>query len=637
MSVPVTKSDFQTAVSDKRLVGLWRLLTGFRLAYVGALVGVGVAAVLQTGNALLLRYLVDDVLGQGRFDRTLLLIGLGFVALALGQGALSFLSGVLTARTSEGIARRLRNYLYDHIQRMSFTYHDHTETGELIQRATSDVDAVRRFFADQAINAGRIVLLFVINFVALWSMNARLALLSVVVVPLIVVVSVFFFKRVTKAYEAYQEQEAKLSTTLQENLTGVRVVKAFARQAYEQEKFEQDNWEQFQRGRRLLTFHSLFWPSSDILCGFQMVGAFLAGALMAINGTISVGTYVAAVRMIVWLIWPMRNLGRLIVQMSTGMVSYMRVVKLIKEERESLDEGTYRPDDNVRGEVVFRNVRFEYASTELSAGDGADGAVLKGISFRGEPGQAVALLGSTGSGKTSLVNLLPRFYEYTGGSLTLDGVELKEYPRHYLRQQIGIVEQEPFLFSRTIRQNITYGMGREVSDEEIVTAARMAAIHDVVMTFPDGYNTLVGEKGITLSGGQKQRIAVARTLLKDPRILILDDATSSVDTETEGEIRQALERLMEGRTTFIIAHRIQSVMNADLILVLDQGRIVQRGTHDELMAQEGIYRRIYDLQARIEDELEQELAEQTSEACSERSESIWETSEVWEEVAYVAL
>jgi ATP-binding cassette subfamily B protein len=620
MPAPVTQFDLQTTVSDNRLVGLWRMLTGFRLAYLGAVVGVGVAAVFQMGNSLLLRYLVDDVLGQGRFDRILLLVGLGFVALALGQGTLSFVSGALTARTSEGIARRLRNYLYDHIQRMSFTYHDHTETGELIQRATSDVDAVRRFFADQAINAGHIVLLFVINFAALWSLNARLALLSVVVVPLIVVVSVFFFKRVTKAYEAFQEQEAKLSTTLQENLTGVRVVKAFARQAYEQEKFEQDNWEQFQRGRRLLTFHSLFWPSSDVLCGFQMVGAFLAGALMAINGTISVGTYIAAVRMIVWLIWPMRNLGRLIVQMSSGMVSYMRVVKLIKEEREPLDEGTYGPSSNVRGEVVFRNVRFEY--------DGADGAVLKGISFRCEPGQAVALLGSTGSGKTSLVNLLPRFYEYTGGSLTLDGVELKEYPRHFLRQQIGIVEQEPFLFSRTIRENITYGVGREVSDKEVQAAARMAAIHDVVMSFPDGYNTLVGEKGITLSGGQKQRVAIARTLLKDPRILILDDATSSVDTETEGEIRQALERLMEGRTTFIIAHRIQSVMNADLILVLDQGRIVQRGTHDELMAQEGIYRRIYDLQARIEDELEREIG-QTSE--------VWETSEVWKEVAYVAV
>jgi ATP-binding cassette subfamily B protein len=248
--------------------------------------------------------------------------------------------------------------------------------------------------------------------------------------------------------------------------------------------------------------------------------------------------------------------------------------------------------------------------------------VLKDISFRCEPGQAVALLGSTGSGKTSLVNLLPRFYEYTGGSLTLDGVELKEYPRHFLRQQIGIVEQEPFLFSRTIRENITYGVGREVSDEEAEAAARAAAIHDVITSFPDGYDTLVGEKGVTLSGGQKQRVAIARTLLKDPRILILDDATSSVDTETEGEIRNALRRLMQGRSTFIIAHRIQSVMNADLILVLDQGAIVQRGTHDELMAQEGIYRQIYDVQARIEDELEKEIGQ---------------TSEVWEEVACVTL
>jgi ATP-binding cassette subfamily B protein len=240
------------------------------------------------------------------------------------------------------------------------------------------------------------------------------------------------------------------------------------------------------------------------------------------------------------------------------------------------------------------------------------------------------LLGSTGSGKTSLVNLLPRFYEYTDGSLTLDGVELKEYPRHYLRQQIGIVEQEPFLFSRTIRENITYGVGRTVSDEEVEAAARAAAIHDVITSFPDGYDTLVGEKGVTLSGGQKQRVAIARTLLKDPRILILDDATSSVDTETEGEIRQALQNLMWGRSTFIIAHRIQSVMNADWILVLDQGRIVQRGTHDELMAQEGIYRQIYDVQARIEGELEREIGEaHTSE--------VWETSEVLKEVSYVAV
>jgi ATP-binding cassette subfamily B protein len=613
--------DLKNTISDNRLVGLWRMLTGFRLVYLGAVVCVGIAVVLQIGNSLLLRYLVDDVLGQGRFDHTLLLVGLGFTALALGEGTLSFLSGRWAAQTAESITLRLRNYLYDHIQRMSFTYHDHTETGELIQRATSDVDAIRRFFADQAINAGRIGLLFVINFVALASLNVRLALLSIVVVPLIVVISVFFFKQVTKAYEAFQDQEAKLSTTLQENLTGVRVVKAFARQAYEQEKFEEDNWEQYRLGRRLLTWHSLFWPSTDVLCGFQMLGGFLTGALMAINGTITVGTYLAAVRMIILLIWPMRNMGRLIVQMSTGMVSYKRVMELVKEEREPLDEGTYRPAGNARGEIVFRSVCFEY--------DNEDSAVLKDISFRCEPGQVVALLGSTGSGKTSLVNLLPRFYGYNGGSLTLDGVELNEYPRHFLRRQIGIVEQEPFLFSRTIRENITYGVGREVSDEEGEAAAQAAAIHDVILSFPKGYDTLVGEKGVTLSGGQKQRVAIARTLLKDPRILILDDATSSVDTETEGEIREAMERLMQGRSTFIIAHRIQSVMSADLILVLDGGRIVQRGTHDELMTQDdGIYRRIYDVQARIEDEMEKEIG-QTSE--------VRETSEILEVVDHVTL
>ena len=234
--------------------------------------------------------------------------------------------------------------------------------------------------------------------------------------------------------------------------------------------------------------------------------------------------------------------------------------------------------------------------------------VLQDISFHCKPGQSMALLGSTGSGKTTLVNLLPRFYEYTAGRILLDGVELNRYSRRYLRRQIGIVEQEPFLFSRTIRENITYGVGRDVPQEEIEAAARAAAIHDVIMSFPNGYDTLVGEKGVTLSGGQKQRVAIARTLLKNPRILILDDSTSSVDTETEAEIREALEVLMKNRTTFIIAHRIQSIMNADLILVLDKGQIVQHGRHEELVGQDGIYRQIYDIQTRIEADLEKEIA-----------------------------
>jgi ATP-binding cassette subfamily B protein len=302
--------------------------------------------------------------------------------------------------------------------------------------------------------------------------------------------------------------------------------------------------------------------------------------------------------MVLWIIWPMRNLGRFIVQMSTGLVSFGRVAAVIRQDREPLDEGTYTPAGAIRGAVEFCDVAFAYEGDER---------VLKDISFRCEPGQTVALLGTTGSGKTTLVNLLPRFYDYTSGSLTLDGVELKEYPRHLLRQQIGIVEQEPFLFSRTIRENITYGVGRQVTDEEVHAAARIAAIHDTVLTFPQGYDTLVGEKGVTLSGGQKQRVAIARTLLKDPAILILDDSTSSVDTETEAEIRAAMEHLRQGRTTFVIAHRIQSLMDADLILVLDRGRIAQRGIHQELMQEEGIYRRIYEMQARIEVELEREL------------------------------
>jgi len=592
--------DLQKTVSDNRIVGLWRLISGFRMIYVAAVIALGLAALMKTATSYLLRYLIDDVLAEGRFDQILALVAAGFVFFAVIEGSMTYLSGRLAARTSEGVARRLRNYIYDHLQRLSFTYHDKTKTGELIQRATSDVDMVRRFFAQEAIGFGRVILLFTINFIAILNLNVRLALLSVVVIPFIVVMSYFFFIRISKTYQRYQEQQATVSTTLQENLSGVRVVKAFARQEYERDKFENDSGEQFRLGRKLLLLHSVYWPSSDILAGIQMVGGFLAGALFAINGDISVGTYLAYSGLLVWIIWPMRILGRLIVHMSQALVSYSRLVEVLKEEREPLTAGTHAPSEGIRGEITFEDVCFQY--------EGA-APVLQNITFRCLPGQTIALLGYTGSGKTSLVNLLPRFYEVSGGRLLMDGVDIKQYPRQYLRRNIGIVEQEPFLFSRTIRENIAYSVGREIEDEEVTAAAKAAAIHDVIESFPNGYNTLVGERGVTLSGGQKQRVAIARTLLKDPGILILDDATSSVDTETEALIRGALERLMENRTTFIIAHRIQSVMVADLILVLDQGQIVQQGSHRELLSQPGIYREIYDLQARVEDELQVEIGE----------------------------
>lgn len=591
--------DVRQAISVSRLRGLWRLLTGYRWTYFGAIVFLGLAALAKTSTYFLLRYFVDEALGPDSTTRMLIAIAGGFIILALFEGAFTFLSGKLTAETAEGIAFRLRRFMFDHIQRLPFTYHDKTQTGELIQRSTSDVDALRRFYADQAIGIGRISMLFAINFVAVLLLNVRLAFVSIVFVPVIVLLSVFFFRRISKAYEKYQEQEATLSTALQENLAGVRVVKAFARQDFERAKFEKENMEKFTRGRRLLTMHSLYWPVSDILCGAQLLLGYWVAAMMAIDGVITTGDYVAYSGLLVWLIFPMRNLGRLIVQLSTGLVSFGRVVDVVSQEREPLADGLVQPERPATGDVSYDSVSFAYAE---------DKPILQEITLDAHAGQAIALLGSTGSGKTSLVNLLPRFYDYTGGKLTLDGVDIKEYSREYLRRQVGIVEQEPFLFSRTIRENIAYGAPDGITDEQIEEAARAAAVHDAIVAFPNGYNTLVGERGITLSGGQKQRVAIARALLRDPRILILDDATSSVDMETEALIRDALARLMQGRTTFIIAHRIQSVMEADQILVLDQGRVVQHGTHDELLAQEGFYRKIFDLQARIEDELAEELA-----------------------------
>ncbi len=598
--MPDTPPDLHPIITERRLIGLWRLLRGYRGLYLIASLCLGLGTLARTGTYLWLREFIDGVLPSSPTSRELFATALGFIGLAALQGTFTFISGALSARTAENIARNLRNYLFDHIQRLTFTYHDQMQTGELISRASSDVDALRQFFADQIVNAGQILLLFTINFSAIALIDPGLAFRSVIVVPLVLLTSIWFFRRITKAYEAYQEQEAVLSTTLQENLAGVRVVKAFARQPYERSKFERENWEKFLRGRRLLIMHSFFWPTTDIIAGGQLIAGLYMAATMTIAGSITVGSFLAYAGLITWIIWPMRNLGRLIVQMSMALVSFDRVLEVMKQNREPIHYGIYPAKKDLDGALIFDGVGFAYA-------DGAQ--VLEDISFQVSPGESVAVLGPTGSGKTTLVNLIPRFYQYTSGSLLLDGIELKRYAPEYLRRQIGIVEQEPFLFSRSIRENITLGVNRAVDDAEVERVARAAAIYDSIIGFPAGFETLVGEKGVTLSGGQKQRVAIARTLLRDPCLLILDDSTSSVDTLTEVEIREALETLMQGRTTFIIAHRIQSVMNADKIIVLDQGKIAQIGNHEQLISEEGVYSRIHEMQTRIEDALIQELAD----------------------------
>ncbi len=622
--------DLKVAVHKNRLVGLWRVLTGFRLLYLGAMIAIVLGAFTRVYYYRVVQYVIDTVVGEGRNTQHLPWLALSFVGLAVLEGTFAYLRGIWSAETAEGIALRLRDYLYDQMQRLPFAFHDYAKTGELIQRSTSDVDAMRRFYADQALGIGRIVALFVVNFTMLLRLNTRIGLLSVVVMPVIVAMSYWFFGRVSKAYDRYQDQEAKLSTVLQENLTGVRVVKAFARQPYEIDKFDRENWERYHLGKKLLIMHSLYWPLSDVLCAGQTILVQAVSAMMAVRGEITVGTYIAVMGMLTWIIWPMRNLGRLIVQVSTGLVSYRRVADVVEQEREDIVAGSVPLDAQIRGALTFENVSFSYqpmavlqdeddkrkdkkgkeketAEPEKKEEELKPVEVLHDISFRCAPGEVVALLGSTGSGKTSIINLLLRFYDYQEGRLALDGVELKDYPRSLLRRNIGIVEQEPFLFSRSIRDNIAYGVHREVTQEEVEQAAQAAAIHDIILTFPQGYDTIVGEKGVTLSGGQRQRVAIARALLKDPRILVLDDATSSVDTETEEQIQQALEVLIPGRTTFIVAHRIQTVMNADLIVVLDKGRIVQSGAHADLIQQPGLYRDIYEIQSRIEEEVVAEV------------------------------
>ncbi|MBN1267754.1 MAG: ABC transporter ATP-binding protein [Anaerolineales bacterium] len=590
--------DLKQVVAKRKITGLWNLMSGYRWLYILATLALGISAVAKTSTYLLIQYFVDDVLSDISDFRPALNIGLAFVGLAIIQGIFSYLSGRWAAKTAEGILLRLRNYLYDHLQRLSFPYHDQSQTGELIQHATSDVDAVGRFFSDQAIMVGRIIMLFVVNFIAILQIDTRLAFISIIVVPIVIFISIFFFRRVSKAYDSYQDQDAVVQTILQENLSGVRVVKAFSRQPYEIDKFEKENWEKFQRGRKLLQIHSLYWPLSDTICGIQMLTGYYIGARMALAGEITIGSYLAFAGLIIWIIWPMRNLGRLIVQMSSGLVSFGRIAEVIKEDREDILSGKIIPENQLRGNLKFDHVSFSYD-------DGAE--VLQDICFSVNAGDSIALLGPTGSGKSSLIHLLMRFYDYTSGSICLDGVELKELSISFLRSNIGIVQQEPFLFSQTIRENIAYGVRNQPSDAQIEHAASIAAVHDVIQAFPEQYSTLVGERGVTLSGGQKQRVAIARTLLKNPRILILDDCTSSVDMETEVEIRKALNDLMKNRTTFIVAHRIQSVMGANHILVLDQGRIVQSGTHEELVQQDGIYRQTFEIQTRIESELMKEM------------------------------
>lgn len=577
---------------------------GYRLIFISALAVSLLTQLAVMVAPMLMKIAIDNVFTNLPFEREshrifveflgganylrdhLWILGLLYFSTYLVRGILTFLRSYWCGLAGESMAKNLKDRLYDHIQRLPYSYHVRVETGDLIQRCTSDVNTVKMFVAGQqlmGVLSSMFLLILIVGM--MFSMNVKLTLMSVAVLPITFAFAIYFFKIIEKSFREFDESEARMTTRLQEVLTGVRVVKAFGRQKEEIDRFEAKNAELCDLDFKLMKKFSTYWMTSDLFCYSQIAFVVIAGVYFCYHGDITVGTMVAFISYIDTLIWPVRQMGRQLTEMSKTSVSLERIEGVLNEKPELLYENHHTPE--IHGHIVFDNVVFKYD-------DGVEN-VLNGVSFEIGAGMTLALIGPTGSGKSSLVQLLSRLYDYNSGSIRIDGHELKSLDRGWIRKNIGLILQEPFLFAKTVRENIRLS-NPDFSDEEVENAAKVASIHQDIIEFEKGYETLVGEKGVSLSGGQKQRMAIARTIINNSPIVIFDDSLSAVDTETDLAIRRALNARKDESTTIIISHRISSVKDADLILVLDGGVIVQQGTHESLIQSEGMYRRIYDIQ-----------------------------------------
>lgn len=546
----------------------------------------------------IIRSVIDDGLARGE---TMYLVRSAFLLLGLGVGAAVLNLG--NRYLSEWVAARvgydLRNRVYDHIQYLPFSYHDHAQSGQLISRCIEDVRAIERFAGGAVTDLIRFVLLAVGIIYIMLADNARLAAIALLpMIPLTLMTSNFGTK-VGKLFFAVDNSVGDVSNRLQENVVGVQVVRAFAREPYEITRFEAANRQVFQTWVHVIDEWSKIMPTSHWLTTVSVILILWFGGQMVMDGTLTIGAIVAFNAYILMLAEPAQQLTSLVNAGGEATAGAQRVFEVLDVQPSIQSPPNAVKLEPLRGEVEFRGVGLTYQNERTRS--------LKSIDLHVKPNQIVALIGPTGSGKTSLVNLIPRFYDVSEGSVRVDGVDVRDLDLVSLRKQIGIVLQTSVLFSDTIKANIAYGKP-DASMDEIVAAARAAQAHEFIEGFTHGYDTMVGERGVTLSGGQRQRVAIARALLMDPRILILDDSTSSVDMQTERLIQAALDTLMEGRTTFVIAHRLSTVRRADLIIVMDQGQIVERGTHEELLQAGGLYREIHDLQlmdhARFEEDME---------------------------------
>jgi ABC-type multidrug transport system fused ATPase/permease subunit len=532
-------------------------------------------------------------------DQSLLIFyGLAIIGIQVLKGIFTFGQSYLGEFIGQKVAYDLRNRLYDRIQRLSFAFHDKAQTGQLMSRATQDVESVRMFMAMGSIRIIYILTTFVSILIVMLLMNWSLTVVSLACLPFIIFVAINFGTKLRPIWLSIQQQMASMSTVLQENLTGIRVVKAFSRQQLESAKFEKEARILFDKQISQVKIQALSGPLMTLLTTLASALIIGYGGMQIIHGTLTAGELTQFYFYLALLVQPIRMLGAMINMISRGIASGQRIFEILDTESAVQEKPNAVTLSNVQGNIKFQGVYFSYTGMNPFE---AGGNVLENVNFEAKSGEMVALLGATGSGKTTLVNLIPRFYDITAGSITIDGTDIRDVTLTSLRKNVGIVQQEIFLFSSTIKDNIAYG-AVNASMEQIIAATKMAELHDFILNLPQGYDTWVGERGVTLSGGQKQRLAIARTLLLDPRILILDDSTSSVDTETEFLIQRALRELMKGRTTFVIAQRLQTVKDAQQIFVLDKGKIVEHGTHFQLLKEGKIYHEIYDLQLKAQEE-----------------------------------
>ena len=587
-----------------RVRALWRYTKGFRLPVILSFALMALELILGFISPLVLAVTIDSVLdtqplnvawyfrwfieavgGVEVIRQNLWIMAAATLGFTVLSGIIRFCRARLNTRAGEGSVRRLRDRLYAHIQRLPYRWHAAAQTGDVIQRATTDVDTIRRFVSNMLLEFVRTVLMVLVGAAVMFTINRTLAFITIGMVVPVAVVSVLFHKRIHRLFTEQEEAEGRLFTVMQENVTGIRVVRAFGRSGYELEKFNTANEENRAKLLKVNRTFAALWGTLDLLCGMEYAAVLIVGILLAVGGRLTIGQFTVFVSYVFTFFWPIRGFGRVLSELSRTLVAVGRLEEIFRAEEEADLETGSTP--GLRGDVDFRDVCFSYGEQP----------VLDHLNMHIPGGSTVAILGGTGSGKSTLTLLLQRLYEADGGSVSIGGEDVRNIRKSHLRSRIGIVLQEPFLYSRSILQNISV-RSREPDRASAEAAARDACVHEDIMDFEQGYDTVVGERGVTLSGGQKQRVAIARALAGDNDILIFDDSLSAVDTRTDAAIRDALRARRQGVTTLIISHRVTTLMEADRIFVLKDGRVAEEGTHQELMAiPGGIYRRTYEIQS----------------------------------------